>query len=170
MWAASRPKPYSLRAVIMFGAVGLTMGAMADPMTPTKVQTLRMLSQPDDDHGDAPALPAKSGRLHILTVRPKLPDEHSDASGRELSTAEGRGNASPDADTHVVRTTPVRPQPSEHHNAPIRERQDTQGIINGASDPRFVRTTPVRSEPSGTGEPYSHFVPATSAPTRSAPQ
>ena len=54
MWAISRPNRRSFLALILFGAVVLTAVAMADPMTPSKVKTIRILSQPAEDHSDQP--------------------------------------------------------------------------------------------------------------------
>jgi hypothetical protein len=103
---------------------------MADPMTPSKVKTIRILSQPAEDHSDQPPSPAKSTGVHLLTVRPKLPDEHRDASGRELSTTQGRGNASGNADVHAVPTIAVRPEPG----------------VTSESNYNFVPATPVPSQ------------------------
>ena len=170
MWTTSHPNPRLLCAIIMFGTVGLTAGAIADPVTPSKVQTLRIAPQRADDHSGQPASPAKSNGLHVLTVRPRIPDEHRDASGRELSTTQGHGNASPDADTHVVRTMSVRSEPGEYRDTPGREWSSTQGIVNGASDPHRVRTMTIRPEPSVTSDPNFHFVPATPDPSQAAPR
>ena len=170
MWATSRVNPHSLYAIVLFGTVGLTAGAIADPVTPSKVQTLRISPQRADDHNGQPTPPAKSNGLHVLTVRPRLPDEHRDASGRELSATQGHGNVSPDADTHAVRTMSVRSEPGEHHDTPGREWSSTQGSVNGASDPRRVRTMTIRSEPSVTSAPNFHFVPTTPDPSQAAPR
>jgi hypothetical protein len=156
--------------MILSGTVGLAAGAMADPVTPTKVQTLRILPQPADDHDAQPAWSAKSNGLHVLTVRPRLPGEQRDASGRELSATQGQGNPSPDADTHVIRTMPVRPEPGGHHDAPGREWPGTQGVVNGASDPHRVRTMTIKPEPGVTSDPNSQFVPATPERSQAAPR
>jgi hypothetical protein len=111
----------------MLEAFGLAAAAMADPMAPSKVKTIRIPSQPAEDHGDQPPSPAKSTGVERFIVRPNLPDEHRDASGRELSTTQGHGNASPNADTHVVRTMPVRPAPDEHHDASGRDWSGPRG-------------------------------------------
>jgi hypothetical protein len=170
MWAISRPNRRSFLALILFGAVVLTAVAMADPMTPSKVKTIRILSQPAEDHSDQPPSPAKSTGVHLLTVRPKLPDEHRDASGRELSTTQGRGNASGNADVHAVPTIAVRPAPDAHGSASGSERLGPQGIVSGIYDPHRVRTMTVRPEPGVTSEPNYNFVPATPVPSQAAPQ
>ena len=170
MCATSRLNPHSLCAIILFGAVGLTAGAIADPVTPSKVQTLRISPPRADDHSGQPTPPAKSNGLHVLTVRPKLPDEHRDASGRELPATRGTGNVSPDADTHAINTMSVRSEPGERYDTPGREWSGTQGSVNGASDAHRVRTMTIRAEPGVTSAPNFHFVPATPDPSQAAPR
>ncbi len=166
----SCPNRYSLLALMMFAAVGLSVVAMADPNEPAKVKTIRILPQPAEDHGGQPASSGKSTRVQLFIVQPKLPDEHRDASGRELSTTQGRGNASPNADTHVVPTLTVRPAPDERRNASGPDWSGPQGLVNGAYDPHRVRAMTVRPEPGATNTPDDHFVPATPVPAQAAPQ
>ena len=94
MWPISRPNRYSLLALVMFGAVGLSVVAMADPNAPAKVKTIRILPQPAEDHGAQPTSSAKSAGVRLLTVDP-----------------------------HRVRTMTVRPEPGltntpDYHFAP----------------------------------------------------
>jgi hypothetical protein len=153
-----------------FGTVGLSVVAMADPNEPAKVKTIRISPQPAEDHDGQPTSSAKSTGVRLLTVRPKRPDEHRDASGRELSTTQGRGNASPDADTHLVPTLTVRPAPDQHGNASGPDWSGPQGIVNGAYDPHRVRVMTVRPESGATNTPDYHFAPVTPVPSKSAPQ
>lgn len=170
MWTISRPKRRSLLALIMFAAVGLTSVAMADPNVPAKVKTIRISPRPTEDRGGQPTSPSKSSGVHLLTVRPKLPDENRDAAGRELSTTQGRSNASPNTDSHVVPTIPIRPAPAERRTASDPDWSGAQGIVSRSYDPHRIRTMTVRPEPGVINTPDNHFIPATPVSTQAPPQ
>jgi hypothetical protein len=95
----------------MIEPVALNATAMAEPMAPSKVRTTTIRPQSAEDHGEPPASPASSSKTHIVTVRPRLPGEKRDGSGRQLTGEQNPGNVVPDADLHKIRTFSVRPSP-----------------------------------------------------------
>jgi hypothetical protein len=108
----SRPNRQCLLALFIFEMVGLTAVAMADPVVPSKIRTIRVGPGSAEDHGHPSALSTKGLKFHTLTVRPRFPGENRDPSGRELSAAPPPGNAASDADFHAVPTMPIRPNPA----------------------------------------------------------
>jgi hypothetical protein len=107
-----------LLVVLETGA--LTMTAVAEPpASPAdsiKVRTTTIHSQPGAAHDNA-LLPSANSfkapalQFHTLHVRPRLPDEQRDPSGRPLSATREIGNVKSDADLHVVHTVPIRQEP-----------------------------------------------------------
>jgi hypothetical protein len=79
----------------------------------------------------ADTLDRVSPKVHVLTVRPSVPEDERDASGRPLYDAEGSPNAASEADQKAVRTVP-----------------NTRDSTPGASfpDKRSVPTTPLHAQ------------------------
>lgn len=168
MLPSHRAHRHSIVALTVLGTIGLAAVAMADPMEPSKIRTIRVTPQSADDLGDPSKAPAKSNRLHVLTVRPRLPDEQRDAAGHELSTIQQ--TSKPAADAHVVRTMPVRLEPQQPRNTFGREWSGTPGLINGASNAHHIRTLTIRSERTDICPGYNRFVPEAGEPTQSPPR
>jgi hypothetical protein len=110
----SSPNPYCLLLLLAFAASAPTMTAMAEPPDSSsdsiEVRTTKIQSHPDAGHNNALASPANSPNVHVLQVRPRLPDEQRDASGRPFAATQDSGNVESEADFRVVHTIPIRPE------------------------------------------------------------
>src|ERR1700732_5424520 len=114
------PIQHRFLVVIIFATAGFTAVAKTEPMTPSKVRTITVGPQSAEDHQDTLPSPVKSPKFHIITVRPRLPEEQRDASDHPPPTTQEHGSATSDADRHVVRSTPIKPNPDatntpDHH-------------------------------------------------------
>lgn len=87
---------YPVVALTVLGITGLAAVAAADPIEPSKIRTIRVAPQPANDFGDPSMAPPKYNSLHVLKVRPRLPDEHRDAAGR-MSPATTERRFAPEA-------------------------------------------------------------------------
>ncbi|NEU97689.1 hypothetical protein [Bradyrhizobium uaiense] len=155
-------------ALTVLGTIGLAAVATADPIEPSKIRTIRIAPQSADDRGDPSTTPPKYNRLHVLTVRPRLPDEHRDAAGREWPTTTTASE--PAADAHAVRTTPVRPEHDATHDATGRAWSATPGLVSPASNPHQVRSLRIRSEQTDPNDRYRRFAPEALEPSQAVPQ
>ena len=120
-----------LLAVVIFAAAGCSAIATAEPVAPAKIRTITvgppsavdnqgMLPSPVKSQENMLPSPGKSPKYHVIKVRPRSPEEQRDASGRVLLATQGHSTAMPDADRHVVRTIPIKPNPEipgdpDHH-------------------------------------------------------
>lgn len=136
-----RPIPCLFRCCLLALVIIAKGGsiALADPLVPTKIPTLRI----GPSAGDQPELstfPTDSSKAHIITARPRPAGERRDASGRASPAELGPGAPTPDPDRRSVDTIPIRPNPASTRDP----------------DHRIVRTLPV---PSQVGQPTGYFAP-----------
>lgn len=155
-------------ALTVLGTVGFAAVATADPIEPSKIRTIRIAPPSADDRGDPLTAPPKYNRLHVLTVRPRLPDEQRDAADREWSTT--TVVSKPAADAHVVQTTPVRPASDELRNTSGGKWSGTQGLVSATSGPHHIRSLSIRPEQPEPYSRYGRFAPETLEPSQAAPQ
>jgi hypothetical protein len=127
------PRRVSILVLCRCAASALLVGSsqviMADPIVPAKVRTIPIRSA--GAQADAPTPSTEFPKVHVLTVRPSVPEDERDASGRPLYDAEGSPNAASEADQKAVRTVP-----------------NTRDSTPGASfpDKRSVPTTPLHAQ------------------------
>jgi hypothetical protein len=134
---------YRFLALAIFQVSGLTSAALADPLVSSKVQTITVRPTTTGEKADAPQ---KVHSLKVLTVRPRLPDENRDASGREIvpTTNEqvktGRNN-----DLHSVSTIAIKAD--DHHAQPAASSAAPPALnLNQSPDRHVVQTIRVTGQ------------------------
>jgi hypothetical protein len=105
------------------------------------------------------------GTIGLATIATADPIQPS-----KIRTIKIREPSKPATDAYVVRTTPVRPNPDEPHNASGREWSATQGLVDAASNPHHIRSLRIRSEPTDPSPSYNRFVPEALEPSQAAPE
>jgi hypothetical protein len=93
--------------------------AVAEPLVSTEVRNAPAEGQTAQQAPPTPFPPVHTTPpVHTLKVRPRLPDEARDASGRPFSAAPSPAGPPSDADVKVVRTVPLKVSPAKDMQTP----------------------------------------------------
>jgi hypothetical protein len=100
---------------------GSSQLAAADPLVARKVQTIPIHSgeTPTTPPTSSPVFPdVHSPHVHMVTVRPGVPQGPRDGSGPPPSASQGASNLPTGADLKAIRTLPVRLGPAAIAHSP----------------------------------------------------